>query len=171
MRQDLITQLIDQLWNDPDLARTYRAAMRQHALTEDELAVLDRGIMDRTLAANDAARQPLPADAERLPESLDEIAPHAPEINPTTGRRQRQTSLDMLRLHADGVALDILAMQRHYAEEVRLRGRYQPREELVGQLAAHVARVCPDLTRDGQRAQVRLAANAVFVGTGQALLP
>lgn len=108
---------------------------------------------------------------DRLPETLDEIKPFAPEVNPTTGRRRRQVALTALVIQVDGHTLDIPAMQTRYAEQVQLRGRYQPREELLGQLTYHVAQVCPDLTADGQRAQVRLAANAVFVGTGHALLP
>ena len=55
MREDLVAALIEALWNDEDCAINYRKAMRAHQLTEEELSRLDRGIMDRTLAANDAA--------------------------------------------------------------------------------------------------------------------
>lgn len=154
MRTDLVEQLVETLWNDPNLARTYRAAMREYALTEEELTALDRGITDRTLAAKEAASE------EALPESLEEIAPLAPELQRGTGRRQRTLDLDALCIKADGHTLDIPGMQRRYAEKVLAQGSYQAREELTAQVAWHVGQVCKDLSDGGKKKQVRMAVQA-----------
>lgn len=169
MRPDLVTTLAAQLWNQAPQA--YRAAMREHGLTEDELTALDRQIMDLTLAYNDAMRQPTAVPtSEQLPASLEELAPTG-EINPSTGRRTRQIVLDLVVTKADSVAFDLPAMQVRYREVLGEEGRFQSRERLLAQIAHHVQQACPDLTAPAQQAQVRLTANAVFAGTGQRPLP
>lgn len=68
----------------------------------------------------------------------------------------------LVRTQADGIALDILAMQTAFADQQDLSPQTNPRRRLLRALEAHITRTLPALSPLETLTQVRLAANAVM---------